>query len=176
IDPDTAARNTVKAFGKGLLKIMSKMGVSTVSSYTGAQIFEALGLGQEVIDRAFAGTTSRLGGIGFDVLAEEVRRRHAAAYAPNPAAHRRLPVGGEYQWRREGEPHLFNPETVAKLQHATRTRRYEIFKEYTSKVDRRAEKLMTLRGLSKLKTAVRPPVPIDEVVPVATIVNAFSTG
>jgi len=176
VDPDTAARNTVKAFGKGLLKIMSKMGVSTVSSYTGAQIFEALGLGQEVIDRAFVGTTSRLGGIGFDVLAEEVRARHAAAYAPNAAAHRRLPVGGEYQWRREGEPHLFNPETVFKLQHATRTRRYEIFKEYTSKVDEQAETLMTLRGLFKFKEGVREPVPIDEVEPVSEIVKRFSTG
>ncbi len=176
IDPDTAARNTVKAFGKGLLKIMSKMGVSTVSSYTGAQIFEALGLGQEVIDRAFAGTTSRLGGIGFDVRAEEVRRRHAAAYAPTPAAHRRLPVGGEYQWRREGEPHLFNPETVAKLQHATRTGSYDLFKEYTAKVDQQAETLMTLRGLFTLREGVRSPVPLDEVEPVESIVARFSTG
>ncbi|RCV50740.1 glutamate synthase large subunit [Marinitenerispora sediminis] len=176
VDPERAARNTVKAFGKGVLKIMSKMGVSTVGSYTGAQIFEALGLGAEVVDRCFTGTTSRLGGVGFDVLAEEVRIRHAAAHAANPAHHRRLAVGGEYQWRREGEPHLFNPETVFKLQHSTRTRRYEIFKEYTAGIDRQAENLMTLRGLFRLREGVREPVPIDEVEPVSAIVRRFSTG
>ncbi|GAA3727220.1 glutamate synthase (NADPH/NADH) large chain [Spinactinospora alkalitolerans] len=176
VEAAEAARNTVKAFGKGVLKIMSKMGVSTVGSYTGAQIFEALGLGAEVVDRCFTGTTSRLGGVGFDVLAEEVRMRHAAAYAVNPADHRRLAVGGEYQWRREGEPHLFNPETVFKLQHSTRTRRYEIFKEYTSKIDEQAESLMTLRGLFRLKEGVREPVPIEEVEPVSEIVKRFSTG
>ncbi|WP_026122980.1 glutamate synthase large subunit [Nocardiopsis halotolerans] len=176
VDADQAVRNTVKAFGKGVLKIMSKIGVSTVSSYTGAQIFEALGLGQDVIDRCFTGTTSRLGGVGFDVLAEEVAIRHRRAHTTNPSAHRRLEVGGEYQWRREGEPHLFNPETIFKLQHSTRTRRYEIFKEYTSKVDDQAEKLMTLRGLFRMKEGVREPVPIEEVEPVSEIVKRFSTG
>jgi glutamate synthase (NADPH/NADH) large chain len=176
VDADTAVRNTVKAFGKGVLKVMSKIGVSTVSSYTGAQIFEALGLGAEVIDRCFTGTTSRLGGVGFDVLAEEVAIRHRRAHAANPGAHRRLDVGGEYQWRREGEPHLFNPETVFKLQHSTRTRTYEIFKEYTSKIDDQAEKLMTLRGLFRLREGVREPVPVDEVEPVSEIVKRFSTG
>src|SRR5215510_8043951 len=132
-----AAANLIKALGKGLLKIMSKMGVSTAASYTGAQIFEAIGLGGEVIETCFAGTTSRLGGVGFDVLATEAARRHARAFPPRGAApaHRRLDTGGEYQWRREGEPHLFSPETVFKLQHATRTRQYEIFKEYTRMVD-----------------------------------------
>ncbi|GLU45916.1 glutamate synthase large subunit [Nocardiopsis ansamitocini] len=176
IDPQQAARNTVKAYGKGVLKVMSKIGVSTVSSYTGAQIFEALGLGPEVVDRAFTGTTSRLGGVGFDVLAQEVRMRHDVAHADNPVDHRRLAVGGEYQWRREGEPHLFNPETVFKLQHSTRTRRYEIFKEYTSKVDEQSETLMTLRGLFTLKEGVREPLDIDEVEPVSAIVKRFSTG
>ncbi|WP_304454294.1 glutamate synthase large subunit [Nocardiopsis sp. YSL2] len=176
IDADTAVRNTVKAYGKSVLKIMSKIGVSTVSSYTGAQIFEALGLGQEVIDRCFTGTTSRLGGVGFDVLAEEVAIRHRRAHTANANAHRRLEVGGEYQWRREGEPHLFSPETVFKLQHSTRTRAYEIFKEYTSKVDDQAEKLMTLRGLFRLKEGVREPIPVDEVEPVSEIVKRFSTG
>ncbi|MFI6576513.1 glutamate synthase large subunit [Nocardiopsis sp. NPDC050513] len=176
IDADQAVRNTVKAFGKGVLKIMSKIGVSTVSSYTGAQIFEALGLGQDVIDRCFTGTTSRLGGVGFDVLAEEVAIRHRRAHAANGNAHRRLEVGGEYQWRREGEPHLFNPETVFKLQHSTRTRRYEIFKEYTSKIDDQSRELMTLRGLFRLKEGVREPVPVDEVEPVSAIVKRFSTG
>ncbi|MCP2338205.1 glutamate synthase large subunit [Actinomadura rupiterrae] len=178
VDEAKAVRNLVKAYGKGVLKVMSKMGVSTVASYTGAQIFEAIGLGAEVVDRAFTGTTSRLGGVGFDVLAAEVAQRHARAYPANgnDPAHRTLEVGGEYQWRREGEPHLFNPETVFKLQHATRTRRYEIFKEYTSKVDEQAGKLMTLRGLFKLKEGERPPVPIDEVEPASEIVKRFSTG
>ncbi|MFI7110429.1 glutamate synthase large subunit [Nonomuraea sp. NPDC050227] len=169
-----AVRNLIKAYGKGVIKVMSKMGVSTVASYTGAQIFEALGLSQEVIDACFTGTTSRLGGVGFDVLAEETAQRHRHAYPRAENAHRRLQVGGEYQWRREGEPHLFNPETVFKLQHATRTRRYEIFKEYTSLVDSQAERLMTLRGLFKLRKGQS--IPIDEVEPVESIVKRFSTG
>jgi glutamate synthase (NADPH/NADH) large chain len=174
----TAVRNLIKAYGKGVLKIMSKMGVSTVASYTGAQIFEAIGLGSEVIDECFAGTTSRLGGIGYDVLAEEIAARHLRAY-PGTAgalAHRTLEVGGEYQWRREGEPHLFNPETVFRLQHSTRTRRYEIFKEYTGLVDGQSARLMTLRGLFGFREGVRPPVPIEEVEPVESIVKRFSTG
>jgi glutamate synthase (NADPH/NADH) large chain len=174
--PRAAVRNLIKAYGKGVLKIMSKMGVSTVASYTGAQIFEALGLGQQVIDACFVGTTSRLGGVGFDVLAEEAGLRHLRAYPRAENAHRRLEVGGEYQWRREGEPHLFSPETVFRLQHATRTRRYEIFKQYTGLVDSQAEKLMTLRGLFRLRDGVRPPVPIEEVEPVESIVRRFSTG
>ncbi|GAA4189867.1 glutamate synthase large subunit [Microbispora amethystogenes] len=175
LDPRKAVRNLIKAYGKGVLKVMSKMGVSTVASYTGAQIFEALGLGAEVIDRCFTGTTSRLGGVGFDVLAREALERHARAYPRAENPHRRLEVGGEYQWRREGEPHLFNPTTVFKLQHSTRTRRYEIFKEYTSLVDGQSEKLMTLRGLFKLRPAGAP-IPIDEVEPVESIVKRFSTG
>jgi glutamate synthase (NADPH/NADH) large chain len=174
LDKRKAVRNLIKAYGKGVIKVMSKMGVSTVASYTGAQIFEALGLSQEVIDSCFTGTTSRLGGVGFDVLAEEVAQRHRHAYPRAENAHRRLQVGGEYQWRREGEPHLFNPETVFKLQHATRTRRYEIFKEYTNLVDSQAERLMTLRGLFKLRKG--RPIPIEEVEPVSEIVKRFSTG
>jgi glutamate synthase (NADPH/NADH) large chain len=178
MDAGKAVRNLIKAYGKGVLKIMSKMGVSTVASYTGAQIFEAIGLGPEVIERCFTGTTSRLGGVGFDVLAEEAAERHRRAYPPggNAAAHRTLETGGEYQWRREGEPHLFNPQTVFKLQHATRTRRFEIFKEYTSLVDSQSEQLMTLRGLFNLREGVRPPVPIDEVEPATEIVKRFATG
>ncbi|MEU1882277.1 glutamate synthase large subunit [Streptosporangium sp. NPDC020072] len=176
VERDKAVRNLIKAYGKGVLKVMSKMGVSTVASYTGAQIFEALGLDENVIGTCFTGTTSRLGGVGFDVLAGESALRHARAYPRAENAHRRLEVGGEYQWRREGEPHLFNPETVFKLQHATRSRRYEIFKEYTSLVDSQAERLMTLRGLFTLREGVREPVPIDEVEPVSEIVKRFSTG
>jgi glutamate synthase (NADPH/NADH) large chain len=151
VTPDEAERNLIKALGKGLLKIMSKMGVSTIASYTGAQIFEAIGLGDEVVATAFKGTSSRLGGVGFDVLAAEAARRAAVAAGGAGLSHRRLEIGGEYQWRREGEPHLFNPQTVFKLQHATRSRRYEIFKEYTSLVDDQSAKLATLRGLLRIK-------------------------
>jgi glutamate synthase (NADPH) large chain len=186
-----AEANLIKALGKGVLKIMSKMGVSTVASYTGAQIFEAIGLGEEVIDRCFTGTTSRLGGAGFEVLAREVARRHAHAFPVTGVAppHRRLETGGEYQWRREGEPHLFGPETVFKLQHATRSRRYEIFKEYTSLVDDQSRRLMTLRGLLRIRgiddgapgngdgdRTAAAPVPLDEVEPVSEIVKRFATG
>ncbi len=177
IAPEKAVANVIKALGKGVLKVMSKMGVSTVASYTGAQIFEALGLSHEVVDKYFTGTTSKLGGITLVELAEEVRRRHLRAYPADgiPLAHRRLEVGGEYQWRREGEPHLFDPETVFRLQHSTRTGRYDIFKQYTSHIDNQAERLMTLRGLLKFSSD-RTPVPIDEVEPVSEIVKRFSTG
>ena len=173
-----ALSNFVKAGTKGVLKIMSKMGISTVASYTGAQVFEAIGLGHDLVEEYFTGTTSRIGGVGLDVLAEEVAARHRYAYIERPEelAHRDLWVGGEYQWRREGEHHLFNPETVFKLQHATRAKRYDVFKEYTSSVDDQAKRLATLRGLFELREGVRPPVPVDEVEPVSAIVKRFSTG
>jgi glutamate synthase (NADPH) large chain len=176
--PDQAVQNLIKALGKGVLKVMSKMGVSTVASYTGAQIFEAIGLARDVVDRYFTGTTSRLGGVGLDVIAEEVRRRHVRAYPPGGVApaHRTLEVGGEYQWRREGEPHLFDPETVFRLQHATQAARYEIFKEYTKRVDEQAERLMTLRGLFGFSHGLREPVPLGEVEPASEIVKRFNTG
>ena len=178
VAPDQAVRNLIKALGKGVLKVMSKMGISTVASYHGAQVFEAVGLEQEMVDRYFTGTSSKLGGIGLDVLAEEVARRHSLAYPPGGAqpTHRTLDVGGEYQWRREGELHLFNPETVFRLQHATRARRYDVFKQYTAAVDTQSERLMTLRGLFRFKDDQRPAVPLDEVEPVESIVRRFSTG
>jgi glutamate synthase (NADPH) large chain len=178
IDAAKAEANYIEAAGKGILKVMSKMGISTVASYIGAQIFEALGLGPELIDRHFTGTVSRLGGIGLDEVAEEVARRHSIAFTDRPSerAHRTLDAGGEYQWRREGEHHLFNPETVFKLQHATREGRYDIFKEYTSRVNDQAERLATIRGLFRLRTEDRIPVPIDEVEPVSEIVKRFATG
>ena len=177
MDSVKAVKNYIKACGKGVLKIMSKMGVSTVASYTGAQIFEAIGLGKTVVDAYFAGTISQLGGIGLDEIAAEVAARHAMANPSRPEerAHRKLELGGEYQWRREGELHLFNPETVFKLQHATRAKRYDVFKEYTSKVDDQSEKLMTLRGLFQF-TSDRPSIPIDDVEPISTIIGRFSTG
>jgi glutamate synthase (NADPH) large chain len=178
IDAKTATRNLIKALGKGVRKTMSKMGVSTVASYTGAQIFEAIGLGPEVIDSCFTGTTSRLGGVGFDVLAEEVARWHLKAFPRDRvhAPHRELPIGGDYQWRREGEAHVFNPQTVFKLQHSTRAGRYQIFKEYTRLVDDQSQRLMTLRGLFTFREGVRPPVPVDEVEPIESIVKRFATG
>lgn len=178
VAPEKAVRNLVKALGKGLLKVMSKMGISTVSSYTGAQVFEALGLSQEVIDRYFTGTSSRMGGIGLDVIADECAARHAVAYPATgiSPAHRTLEVGGEYQWRREGEPHLFDPETVFRLQHSTREGRYEIFKQYTDRVNEQSQRLMTLRGLFALKSDLRPALNIDDVESVESIVKRFSTG
>ncbi len=175
---EKAVKNLIKALGKGVLKIMSKMGISVVGSYAGAQAFEAVGLSQEFVDQYFTGTTSLLGGVGIEVIAAENAARHAAAYPEDGAVsiHERLATGGEYQWRREGPPHLFNPETVFKLQHSTRARRYDIFRDYTKLVDDQAERLMTLRGLFKLRTGVRKPVPIDEVEPVSAIVKRFSTG
>jgi glutamate synthase (NADPH/NADH) large chain len=178
VAPDKAVRNYVKALGKGVLKIMSKMGISTVASYTGAQVFEAIGLDQHLVERYFTGTSSTIGGIGLSEIAGEVAARHATAYPANEAerAHRRLEVGGEYQWRREGELHLYNPETVFLLQHSTRSGQYDIFKQYTSTVDKNAAEAGSLRGLFDLRYGVRPPVPIDEVEPVESIVKRFATG
>ncbi len=181
-----AGANVIRALGKGVLKIMSKMGVSTVASYTGAQLFEAVGLGEEVIASCFAGTSSPLGGIGFDELAAEVARRHYAAYPPRGSRppHRRLETGGDYQWRREGEPHLFSPEAVFKLQHATRTGQERVFREYTWLVDHQSARLMTLRGLLRIRgvegertlAAGPDPVPLEEVEPVDSIVRRFAAG
>jgi glutamate synthase (NADPH/NADH) large chain len=178
LTPEAARQNFIRACDKGILKVMSKMGISTVASYTGAQIFEAIGLGGEVVDRCFRGVVSRLGGVGFDVLADEVAHRHAAAFPERPEerAHRTLEVGGEYQWRREGEHHLFNPETVFRLQHATRTGRYDIFREYTRMVDDQARNLATLRGLFRFRDNLRPAIDIEEVEPVSEIVRRFATG
>nr|WP_246367357.1 glutamate synthase large subunit [Microbacterium marinum] len=178
ISQEKAVRNLIYALGKGVLKIMSKMGISTVSSYAGAQVFEAVGLSQEFVDTYFTGTETKLGGIGIEEIARENRARHDFAYPEDQAvrAHERLWTGGEYQWRRDGAPHLFNPETVFRLQHATRTRRYDIFREYTQMVDEQASDLKTLRGLFRLKQGTRPAVPIDEVEPVSSIVKRFSTG
>ncbi|HYD08854.1 MAG TPA: glutamate synthase large subunit, partial [Acidimicrobiales bacterium] len=177
VTPRKAHTNYIKACEKGVLKVMAKMGISTVASYTGAQVFEAIGLGQDVVDEYFTGVVSRLGGIGLDVIAAEAAARHHSAWLERPEerAHRDLEVGGEYQWRREGEVHLFNPDTVFKLQHATRTGRYEIFREYTTMVDEQSTKLATLRGLFAFKND-RQPVAIEEVEPVESIVKRFSTG
>lgn len=178
LSPEKAVRNLIYALGKGVLKIMSKMGISTVSSYAGAQVFEAIGLSHDFVDAYFTGTETRLGGIGIEDVFAENQARHDHAYPEDAAAraHERLWTGGEYQWRRDGSPHLFNPETVFRLQHSTRNRRYDVFREYTKLVDDQAAELKTLRGLFSLRTGTRPPVPLDEVEPVSEIVKRFSTG
>src|SRR3954468_6865942 len=178
ITSDKAKANYVKAAGKGVLKVMSKMGISTLASYTGAQLFQAIGISQSVLDEYFTGLSCPTGGIELSDIADDVAARHALAYLDRPDewAHRELEVGGEYQWRREGEYHLFNPDTVFKLQHSTRTGQYSIFKEYTKLVDDQSEKMASLRGLLKFRDGVRTPVPLDEVEPASEIVKRFSTG
>ncbi|MFJ1746830.1 glutamate synthase large subunit [Streptomyces sp. NPDC088116] len=177
LEPEQAIRNLIYALGKGVLKVMSKMGISTVASYRGAQVFEAVGLDQAFVDKYFNGTATKIGGAGLDVVAQEVAARHAKGYPASgiSASHRKLEIGGEYQWRREGEPHLFDPESVFRLQHATRSRRYDIFKMYTDRVNEQSERLMTLRGLFNFAGG-REPISIDEVEPASEIVKRFSTG
>ena len=178
VTPEQASRNLIAALGHGLLKVMSKMGISTVASYRGAQVFQCLGLSQALIDEFFTGTASPLGGAGLDVIASEVAERHAVAYPPSgiSPAHRTLQTGGEYQWRREGEQHLFDPEAIFFLQHSTRTQDYEEFKRFSARIDEQAERLMTLRGLFRLKTGEFDPVPVEEVESAESIMRRFSTG
>jgi glutamate synthase (ferredoxin) len=174
-DREQATAYYIKALNKGILKVMSKMGISTLQSYCGAQIFEAVGLKSEFIDRYFTHTMSRIGGVGLDLISEEVRIRHERAFGRQPVKPQELEPGGEYQWRRDGEYHLFNPETVFKLQHATRTGQFSIFKEYTRAVDQQNEHRATLRGLFRFKPAGAA-IPIDEVEPVEAIFKRFATG
>ncbi|GAB2641952.1 glutamate synthase large subunit [Prescottella soli] len=178
VESSVAVRNYLTALGKGVLKVMSKMGISTVGSYTAAQVFEAIGLSQDVVDEYFTGTVSRLGGVGLDVLAREVQLRHRAAHPENPSSlvHRRLDVGGIYQYRRDGELHLFTPETVFLLQHATRTGRDDVFGRYCTEVDRLSAEGGTLRGLFEFRRGLRPPVPLSEVEPAEAIFARFNTG
>ncbi|MFI5922380.1 glutamate synthase large subunit [Streptomyces anulatus] len=177
VEAEQAIRNLIYALGKGVLKVMSKMGISTVASYRGAQVFEAVGLDEAFVATYFNGTATKIGGAGLDVVAKEVAARHTKAYPASgiAASHRALEIGGEYQWRREGEPHLFDPETVFRLQHATRNRRYDIFKQYTDRVNEQSERLMTLRGLFGFDSG-REPISLDEVEPASEIVKRFSTG
>jgi glutamate synthase (NADPH/NADH) large chain len=177
IRPRVAIRNYVQALVKGVLKVMSKMGISTVGAYTAAQVFEAVGLSHDLVDAYFQGTHSRVGGVGLDELAEEVAQRHRQAYPENPTerVHRKLEVGGEYSYRREGELHLFTPETVFLLQHATKNRKYEAFRRYTAECDRLSQEGGTLRGMFGLESG-RPPVSIDEVEPASAILKRFATG
>jgi glutamate synthase (NADPH/NADH) large chain len=175
LDHKTAVKNYIKALNKGVLKVISKMGISTIQSYRAAQIFEAIGLAKDFVDRYFTWTASRIGGIGLDVVAQEALIRHHRAFPERPIGEPELDWGGEYQWRRDGEYHLFNPDTVFKLQHATRAKQYSIFKEYTTLVNAQNEHLATLRGLFTFKST-RAPVPIDEVEPVEAVIKRFATG
>jgi glutamate synthase (ferredoxin) len=170
-----AVENYIHALNKGILKVMSKMGISTLQSYCGAQIFEAVGLDKAFVDKYFTWTASRVGGVGLEVIADEVIRRHQHAFPTRPVGQPDLEWGGEYQWRRDGELHLFNPDTVFKLQHATRSGQYAIFKEYTRLVDDQSQRLATLRGLLRFRDSAAP-IPIDEVEPVEAIVRRFATG
>ena len=170
----TACKNFVKAAVKGVIKVLSKMGISTIISYCGAQIFEAVGLGSDVIDKYFTGTASRLGGVGLDVIAEETLIRHREAFTERQVVTEALDAGGQYQWRADGEVHLFSPQTVHKLQRACRTNDYATFKEYSTLVNDQLENHSTLRGLMTFKK--RQPIPIDEVEPVESILTRFKTG
>lgn len=174
---DSAVENLRKALSIGVLKIMSKMGVSTIMSYRGAQLFEAVGLSKEVIDVYFPGTVSQVGGVGLDELAEEVAIRHRMAYPNRPSVrhHVNLQTGGDYHWRRTGEEHLNDPEAIFLLQQSTQRGDYEMFKRYTEHVNDNSNRIMTLRGLMKLKSN-RAPISIDDVEPVSEIVKRFSTG
>ncbi|MCC7123200.1 MAG: glutamate synthase large subunit, partial [Acidobacteria bacterium] len=172
---DQAVIRYIKALNKGVLKVMSKMGISTLQSYCGAQIFEAVGLERAFVDKYFTSSSSKIGGAGVKVISEEVRQRHARAFGRRAAGPDELESGGEYQWRRDGEVHLFNPETVFRLQHATRTKQYSIFKDYTRLIDDQSEQRATLRGLFRLKPAGAS-VPLDQVESVDAILERFSTG
>ena len=170
-----AEKNFIKAINKGLLKTFSKMGISTLQSYRGAQVFEAVGLNQSLVNAYFSGTASRIEGVGLDVLALEAKMKHAYAFQPLTESETELVVGGHYQFRQGGEYHLLNPETIAKLQHAVRQNNPATFEEYTALLDDQNRHLCTLRGLLQLKYADHP-IPIDEVEPAKEIVKRFTTG
>jgi glutamate synthase domain-containing protein 2/glutamate synthase domain-containing protein 1/glutamate synthase domain-containing protein 3 len=174
VGEDEAVEHYLKAASKGILKVMTKMGISTVQSYHGAQIFEAIGLNHEVIDRYFTWTASRIEGVSLDVIARETQMRHHLAYEVSPSLDGDLEPGGFYQWRRRGEYHMYNPESIAKLQHSVRAGSYRMFREYTALVDGDSERLCTVRGLLRFKT--RRPIPLEEVEPATEIVKRFKTG
>jgi glutamate synthase (NADPH/NADH) large chain len=174
VDADAAVEHYLKAANKGVLKVMTKMGISTVQSYHGAQIFEAIGLNHDVVDQYFTWTASRIEGVGLDVIAKECALRHHTAYEVSPALDGDLDPGGQYQWRRRGEYHMYNPETIARLQHAVRSANYKVFKQYSALVNDQNERLCTIRGLLKFRQGA--PIPIEAVEPATEIVKRFKTG
>ncbi|WP_263489807.1 glutamate synthase-related protein [Deinococcus multiflagellatus] len=176
VDAHKAIRNYIKAIGKGLSKIMSKMGVSTYMSYCGAQLFEAIGLKSEFVNKYFYGTPTQVGGIGIFEVAEEGIRNHRAAFSPDPTLAQSLDAGGEYAWRVRGEDHLWTPDSVAKLQHAVRSGSVSTYEEYARLINDQSKRHMTLRGLFEFKTEGVTPVPLEEVEPASEIVKRFATG
>ena len=176
IGPDKARANYIKAIGKGLQKVMSKMGISTYMSYTGAQIFEAVGLSREFVDKYFAGTTSNIEGIGLFEVAEEALRQHAAAYGDGPVLADALAEGGDYAWRVRGEEHLWTPDAIAKLQHATRANNAQTYAEYARLINDQSRRHLTLRGLFEFRIDPASAIPLDEVEPAREIVKRFATG
>jgi glutamate synthase (NADPH/NADH) large chain len=175
LNAEVAVKNFIKGINKGLLKTFSKMGISTLQSYRGAQVFEAIGLSRELVDAYFAGTTSRLEGIGLGVLAREAQMKHEFAFRPVTESDTELAVGGSYHYRVNGEYHLLNPSTISKLQHAVRQSSFATFQEYTDLIDKQSENMATLRSLMKIKKGKKP-VPIEEVEPAKEIVKRFTTG
>src|SRR5215204_4701232 len=179
LDDKEIIKRYIKAIDKGLLKVMSKMGISTYQSYCGAQIFDAVGLRSDFVDRDFFGTATTIEGIGMAEIAEETARRHCDAFGEAPVYRHALDVGGEYAYRLRGEAHVWNPDTIATLQHAVRLNAQERYREYARLVNEQENHLNTLRGLFRIKTAEeigRAPVPLDEVEPAAAIVRRFHTG
>src|SRR4029079_10056110 len=171
---DKALQNYIKSINKGLLKVASKMGISTLQSYRGAQVFEAIGLNKSLVDKFFTGTASRIEGVGLEVLAEEARRKHAFAIQPLTEFDTDLAAGGNYQYRVRGEYHLYNPLTVSKLQHAVQQSNFQTFQEYTALIDKQNQQLCTLRGLMQFKKGKA--VPIEEVEQAREIVKRFASG
>ncbi|MGA0012873.1 MAG: glutamate synthase-related protein [Burkholderiaceae bacterium] len=176
LSPEKALANYVKAIGKGLSKIMSKMGISTYMSYCGAQIFEAIGINQATIDQYFTNTPSAVEGIGIFEMAEEAIRTHTQAFGDDPVLSRHLETGGEYAWRVRGEEHMWTPDAIAKLQHSTRSNSYNTYKDYAQIINDQSRRHMTLRGLFEFKVDPAKAIPLDEVEPAAEIVKRFATG
>ncbi len=173
---DKATKNYIKAIGKGLNKVMSKMGISTYMSYCGAQIFEAVGLNRELVDKYFRGTASNIGGVGLFEVMEEAVRAHRAAFSDDPVLAEMLDSGGEYQWRVRGEEHMWTPDAIAKLQHSARANSYQTYKEYAQLINDQSRRHMTLRGLFEFKLDAKKAIALDEVEPAKEIVKRFATG
>jgi glutamate synthase (NADPH/NADH) large chain len=176
VDADKATKNYIKAVGKGLQKVMSKMGISTYMSYCGAQIFEAVGLRKDLVDKYFRGTASNVGGIGLFEVMEEAVRMHQAAFSNDPVLAGMLDAGGDYNWRVRGEEHMWTPDAIAKLQHSTRANSYQSYKEYAQIINDQSRRHMTFRGLFEFKVNPKKAIPLDEVEPAKDIVKRFATG
>jgi glutamate synthase (NADPH/NADH) large chain len=174
-DPEQLKKNYIKAVNEGLLKVFSKMGISTLQSYQGAQIFEIIGLNQDVVNKYFTGAVSRIEGLGLDEIAREALAKHNLAFSKKNTPVDRLPVGGIYQWKRKGEFHLFNPQTIHLLQHSTRTGDYSLFKKYSKLVNEQSEKACTLRSMFSINP-LRTSIPLEEVEPAENIYKRFATG